>query len=382
MGCVETELQEEEFQTINKEPKKETKEWGPEPTHTKPKNIVNPLPKEEPKPEEENNLPSCANDSVFLTYLPVDLNKITGITPLGNLNPPGHTFPTPHMYFNIIKRNEQINLYSPGNITITQISSYEYPKYTEYSIYLSSCKELSFYFYHVSSLSKKLKDQLKEPEHCEEYGEDENKNKHCYYDVNIEVKAGELLGTTGSDKEQSSLDFGARDERLDLEYNNKRRSLPENVACPLDYFKPNLKQKLYDKTERTIEPICGTVYYNIPNTAQGTWFLENSKDSFTEEPHLALVPHNHNPEDFIISLGKSLPDTESQAYFIEPKPGLSNTAFNKIKPGTIHCYETTYENLVFIIQLMNSNTLQIEKLNKKHCSKGPWKFTNPTTFER
>ena len=39
-------------------------------------------------------------DHPFTTY-PVDFERIRSITPLGNLNPPGHTFPTDHMYFNI-----------------------------------------------------------------------------------------------------------------------------------------------------------------------------------------------------------------------------------------------------------------------------------------
>ena len=37
--------------------------------------------------------------NTLLTQSPVLLNQVTGIVPLGNLNPPDHALPTRHMYW-------------------------------------------------------------------------------------------------------------------------------------------------------------------------------------------------------------------------------------------------------------------------------------------
>ena len=52
-------------------------------------------PVEEPPPNETNIL---SLPSTFLVS-PLEIKEIRFITPLGNLNPPGHTLPTSHIYF-------------------------------------------------------------------------------------------------------------------------------------------------------------------------------------------------------------------------------------------------------------------------------------------
>src|SRR5215510_6450023 len=49
-------------------------------------------------------LPHCT-DAPSFDRSPVDLAQVTGVVPLGNVNPPGHTFPTPHMYFYLKRDN-------------------------------------------------------------------------------------------------------------------------------------------------------------------------------------------------------------------------------------------------------------------------------------
>lgn len=51
-----------------------------------------------PTPTPLPSAPSCGPGPV-LTNPPMDIETITYISPLGALNPPGHTFPTTHMYF-------------------------------------------------------------------------------------------------------------------------------------------------------------------------------------------------------------------------------------------------------------------------------------------
>src|SRR5690242_9125489 len=42
-------------------------------------------------------LPACSGNTLY-TALPTDLSGVSGIVPLGNLNPTGHTLPTDHIY--------------------------------------------------------------------------------------------------------------------------------------------------------------------------------------------------------------------------------------------------------------------------------------------
>src|SRR5262245_41430638 len=44
------------------------------------------------------SLATCAPGTAVFTVPPVALNGVMGWVPLGNLNPPGHTFPTDHQY--------------------------------------------------------------------------------------------------------------------------------------------------------------------------------------------------------------------------------------------------------------------------------------------
>ena len=54
-------------------------------------------PKVMPTPTPTPRCPTCDSESIF-TISPTNFDSIEHIVSLGNLNPPGHTFPTGHMY--------------------------------------------------------------------------------------------------------------------------------------------------------------------------------------------------------------------------------------------------------------------------------------------
>ena len=55
---------------------------------------------------------------------PVNMTRLYKIFPLGNLNPPGHTYPSDHIYFypKVPEFAEGFEIYVPGNMTITSIN--------------------------------------------------------------------------------------------------------------------------------------------------------------------------------------------------------------------------------------------------------------------
>ncbi len=64
----------------------------------------------------EDELAGCG-EAPFLTVSPMALSDIREIAPLGNLNPPGHVFPTDHIYFyppNAPGGTQSVPLASPG----------------------------------------------------------------------------------------------------------------------------------------------------------------------------------------------------------------------------------------------------------------------------
>src|SRR5712672_3030835 len=65
-----------------------------------------------------SGLATCG-PATLLTVTPMDLSDIREIAPLGNLNPPGHTFPTDHIYF-YAAAGPSVPIVAPGAIRITQ----------------------------------------------------------------------------------------------------------------------------------------------------------------------------------------------------------------------------------------------------------------------
>ncbi len=353
------------------------------------------------------DLPSCGSKNEFFNTAPISLSQITTITPLGNLNPSGHTFPTDHNYFNIIKvggsLTAEVPLYSPSGATVTRIDFSEHlsesPPFTDYNIHLSSCKEVRIRFAHVSSLSEKLKTALTAPyNNCNEYTTGGNSYRYCSKNVDIAVEAGEQIGTAGG-REQSGLDVWAYDDRTSpLQYANPNRWYEDqkHIVCAIDYFTPEIKSAMqaklggWDGTKRKIQPVCGEIEQDEAGTAQGVWFVEGTAQTYPEDPHLALVHDNIDPAKGVFSAGTSISGLPSGTYYFSPVgSGFVNRDFKDvIADGNFYCFEAAggkpyTQHVAIILQLTTPATLRIEKQNSNACGSGPWAFgPNYADFER
>lgn len=352
-------------------------------------------------------LKSCG-DKIELFSIPViSYEDILEIIPLGSLNPIPHVFPTDHMYIFSRKASEAISIkskvFAPGDIKITEISMIEHGRaianFTDYSIDFYPCKEVFGRLGHVSSLSDNLLGKFNFT-NAECYpisttgGETQ---KSCITKVNIEISAGEEIGSAGGPGQTKGLDFWLVDHRTKpIIYANPIRwgqSLEEksfHVACPLDYYTADIRSQLYEKVKRTIEPRCGTVEQDVAGTAQGAWFAKG-KAKNPEDPHLALSPDNLNPLKQVFSVGTSIPGLEGASYYFDPKSsGLVNLDFKKVKPDEIYCYDSLLKKfdaeaspMRILIQLTSESTLKIEKQDIAKCGQGPWQFGNNfAEFER
>lgn len=351
-------------------------------------------------------IPNECNSELIFTVSPLDIEDIREILPLGSLSPPSHTFPTDHIYF-IITRQEgadkpdHVTVYSPGDLIVTTIRATEHVNadFTDYVLFLKplQCSEITIMFIHISSLAKEIfgdTSSYSEWTLDAEYttGDEiyRTRSKNC----NINVNAGEVLGTAGGNPGQWALDLGVYDPH----------HLPENIAnperwspyrylhtvCPLNFYEEgpvrNSLQKLVYRDDIEEDPtLCGSVLQDIPGTTQGCWFLLGVTETYPEDPHLALVHSNIHPNLAVLSVGNSIPNLESKRYEVLPKDlGLLNRDFREITPdGTIYGFTPSNFDGVIIVQMPDATTLWIEAIMGDVIEPISWIFTeNKTIFER
>ncbi len=367
---------------------------------------------EEQKAESKGSwLPSCGFNKEFFSASPIGPADITGIRPLGNLAPSGHTYPTRHAYFFIRKGGGgyegapvEVQVVSPGDLYITEIAASDHtsenPPYTDYSISFSPCKDFKGYFGHMTSISQKLKDSLAPSyDSKEEYTTGGKQHRNYRKQVNISVKAGEKIGTAGGRVGQNALDFGTIDYRtFPLAYANPSRWYKEilHAVCPIDYFVPDVRKDLENKlgdgagTRRSIQPICGEVEQDEPGTAQGVWFPKGTKETYPEDRGLSLVHDNIDPSKAAFSVGTSSNIPSGLYYFRPENAGTINRDFRDVKAdGKIYCFEPRDRfndsplSFVIILQMTSNTTLRVERKDQTGCGRTSWEFgPSAADFER
>lgn len=366
-------------------------------------------------PDALRHLRPCEAEPPF-TVAPLAEADFIGIVPLGNLNPPPHTFPTDHIYF-YVRRTDPANpasppatvsVYAPGDAWVTEIDSSEnlsaVPPYTDYRVRFSPCREVEIYYGHVQSLPEQLARKFAAAEgECDTYTTGGQTYRSCRKRMHVRVRAGEAVGTAGAGR-QNALDVGAFDARIaPLAYANPARFHANStgfdsfhVVCPVDYFAEPVRSTLrarfgYGARHRTAEPLCGEVEQDEPGTAQGIWFVAGTTETYPEDPHLALVHDNIDPTQPAFSVGQSLSraglPAESRlnpgVYIFAPEAaGQRNREFRDLAvDGQVYCYDTLQYHLggIVLVQVTSAATLRIERQAAAGCGAGPWAFTSAYT---
>ena len=352
------------------------------------------------------DLPECG-DATLLTVGPLAASDFVSIVPLGNLNPSGHTFPTDHLYLYLpapvppSSAPAVVSLVSPGHVWITNVQTHSSPTppaYQDWTVSLAPCKDIQFYFGHVSQLASSVAAQVGSVDsNCDEYDTGGRHFRNCGKNVNIELQAGEPLGQAGGHDGQYALDFGAQDDRGKLAYVDPSRLRSEqlHVICPPDMFAPAVHDDLvnrlgsYDGThQRTVEPRCGAVMQDIAGTTQGVWYRQGAPSS-PEDPHLALVHDNVDPTIPVFSVGTSIPTLSSGVYtFTVAASGTSNRDFGDVSATGIYCWDLRYfysaTGLGRLVASYNAtSTLSVRFDAATACGPGPWTVgSEGTVFER
>ncbi len=251
--------------------------------------------------------PELGEGIVPYTSLPVDLQYIDEIMPLGHLNPPGHPIPTEHIYWGLARMDlgDQVSGFSkpvkaPAGGVITKIVFTHWAGYPDYSIHIRHTNTFITYLNHLSEISQEILNAagpLKE-------GWDGNK-------VYIKINAGDTIGKTSADYGQSAaLDMGAYDKNTLHYIHPEKYPIPvQHAISAIDNFTEELKSQIYQKVKRTKEPRCGVFDFDIRGKLVGNWFLEGTDGWSGEEGYknyLAFVYDAYDPQYLRVSLGEKL----------------------------------------------------------------------------
>ncbi len=334
---------------------------------------------------------------ILFTASPIDIDKIDSIVMLGNLNPPSHTFPTDHIYFYPTRqpgadRPDVVNFYSPGDLTVTLIWASEHVNagFADYNVILQPYDSITVMFFHVSTLNSAVFGDTSDFSSWyldSEYTTGGETYRTWTKEYDVDVKAGDLLGTAGGNPGQWALDLGVYDDnyypQMVANPNRWENANCIHAICPLSLYEsgPVLDAllALVDRDEVEGEELpCGSIMQDIPGTAQGCWFLFGITETYPEDPHLALVHSNIHPARAVLSVGNSILNLMSHAYdFVPLDTGFLNRDFKDITPdGHIYGFQVYGFQGIIIISMLDSDTLYIEALPDASEDPASWSFSS------
>lgn len=356
-----------------------------------------------------NSLKTCPKDLVgIITYPIMDKGAIKGLVPLGNSNPPGHTFPVDHIYF-AGDKGTKYNVYAAGDGIITNLT-----KVTDYgmdgevvnegiTVTIKYCDTISLVNAIPGTESKLISDVTEKmsSKDCKTVPgkhEGQSKNEFCGYSLNIPVKASDIIATTDGKEfpEIWALDYN-RVLEPNVDWERYNSPYYQYAFCFFDMYPKDLKDYYYnlfgnyqgleskDKLEkdgkklefipfipRTIEPRCGKVMQNINGTAKGDWFgvgRDDKSETTVNTYDLALIEDNQDPIYERIVIGGNITEP-SVLSFIPKHTGNINRAFEEVKAdGKTYCYNEELNNLrggwwsggKIVLKLVDDHHLNIEK---------------------
>ena len=353
----------------------------------------------------KSKAPECPDElSGILTYPFIRPQDISAITPLGNINPPGHTSPVDHNYFETDVLDE-IPLYAPADSTITNMIELAYKESEEdeyvptgYLISFLICDGLQLDITEYTKISERLQNEIQNitPE-C--YG-DIKKDGHdkierqCHYNLGIKVQAGEILGSTQVVDGKFPFELWAANynvaPRSDVNWNFYNDNRYAHIICLFDLYSGDLKDQYYAKfgttrsgtfVPRTVEPLCGEVNQNINGTIQGMWYNgeQNEKDLEFQGKGLAFLHNNLDPTMAEISIGGTIKEKAEIKMFTPTHSGTINREPSEVTAdGKIYCFAGEKDNGKVLVQLIAVNKMDVEyqigKCDTSESFKSPYKY--------
>ena len=279
---------------------------------------------------------------------PLDLSQIPIITPLGNLNPPGHVLPTDHVYFyqtnfDVWPRPQATALLpvvapAAGTVNFVLLQAGG-----DYKVEFLATQEFGWYVDHLRPLPS--------------------------LQVGTVVHAGDTLGTTNPG---GSLDLGAWDTRVTLpglvnpaRYGSDTR----HTVSPWKYFVEPLRSQIYAKIRRhpDIADKDGRIDFGIPGRLVGDWYDEGLPvGTENQGPQgwprtVAFVYDYYDPRLIRVSIGGTvappgvwtIPDDA-------PAPSSVSVASGKVAYRLMYTGSTQVQYGLMLVQMLADDRIRIE----------------------
>ena len=215
---------------------------------------------------------------------PVDTAYIYEASPLGNINPPGHTFPSNHIGF-YIRGDEFIPVYAMAEGTITSLYYNEWSD--DYRIEFTYSESVLYYLDHICNLS-------------------------IYTREGASIEAGDLLGY--AETSQGAFDIGVVNYTVENMFivPDRYHEFYLFYDDPYEYFTDSIREILELKNPRIGEPKGGKVDFDLDRTLAGNWFLEGTPFTWDASSYLygdkqlAFVYDMYNASTIMIACGGTL----------------------------------------------------------------------------
>lgn len=296
-----------------------------------------------------SDLPMCGADPLF-TVLPIDMSAMASAGALGGLNAPGHTVPNDHagLYVNAMG----VPIVVPGDMRVKRVRRTRYlvspfrQGQADYAIYFDLCREVEGQLGHLTTLRSDLEARIATTG-CETYSTADEMVESCVSSVNVELMAGEPLGTVGG-ATAMAFDFGTYDSRHENAYVNPSRVLHTTLeaVCPYELFPAPEAEFLlshvgYGSSYRTVEPRCGTMEVDVAGTAQGVWVRADdvANQGGDESRFLTLGLDNIHPDTTqVLAMGPVELGATNFAVPIQATGRVNRRFSDLTNDGAIACY--------------------------------------------
>jgi|GEM_PF-1214468 len=367
-------------------------------------------------------LKACPTDLAGILTAPLmDPNAIAAMIPLGNVSPPGHTFPVDHIYF-MVNTNEPVPLYAPADGWITHIMANSIKKTTDspyefesFVVTYTICDGLVLDFAGYNDVVQPIKDELAGMQgECKsgivKSGHDSAAEQQCdYSNLRIPVTSNEIIGYTQRIMRSDGSGYNIPFEIWAANYNQPARSDVDwsyyndnryaHAICTFDLYSGELKSTydakfgtwseggIKDKegniipgepvfTPRTVAPACGEIVQNIAGTLQGAWFSskpdQNDKSGNVGYTGygLTIIHNNIDPNVGEVVVGGEFSIGLSGIINFKPvHTGLVNREPSEVRAdGRTYCYHSNVEGInvgplikgKVLIRMVNDHTLEAE----------------------
>ena len=290
------------------------------------------------------------------------------LTPLGSLNPPGHTVPTDHVYFyqqslagypfNDVVRT----VYAPAKGTVRFVQS---GTGNEVKVTFLATPTFNWYIDHLTLRASGLS-------------------------VGTVVEAGEVLGTA-----KAAFDLGAWDSSVTLTgLATPSRYSSETLHCvsPWKYFTEPLRSQLYAKIHRApgAADKDGKIDFDIPGKLVGAWYDSSlPKTNESSGPNgwpktLGFVYDMYDPSLVRISIGGTI--APAGVFGIEDdaiRPENVSTASGLVTYRLRNAFQTSVTYGVMLVQMTSDTEIRVEVFIGATSITGATGFTsNARTYIR